>query len=347
MPSYNRSLYGDLMYLRTPEQVYSHPGQLLVWDTEYKNPKDSRVKPQGPLWQNMTALPGQNMLYKEPAEKVYPVGDSSYHYWYFGGTAGSAPQPDWAKAIRLKIQELSVNLASSVAEWKQTADGFIYFANQIRRIRRQIVSRTSSRSNRLNFCDVSATHLAVHFGIKPVVQDLYDVVQTFNGAQPPIIRVHARAKETAKGLSTSEYIEEGKWTSSDYVVSYVQPKTFGEIDLGNPVEWAWELIPFSFVVDWALPVGEYLTSLFALQKVDVLATCVSQKRKYEGTTLYNPDWYPGYPYIPGKKGVVKYETHTRFVPTSIPLPDLPRFDVTDSILALQHAGALLHQLRKC
>jgi len=37
----------------------------------------------------------------------------------------------------------------------------------------------------------------------------------------------------------------------------------GKLGLTNPMEVAWELVPFSFVVDWFLPIGDYLSSLDA------------------------------------------------------------------------------------
>lgn len=348
MPYYNKSLYGDQVTgLTMSGDPIISPGHLLEERTGWYNEKDSRIKPPEPLWQYMTSQAPQYRYVKTPAQRVYSGYYGTNYTYMFGSEAGTAPEPDWALELRLKIQETSVNLASSVAEWRKTLDGFIFFAKEMRRIKRAIISHRGRRKP-LNFCDVSATHLAVHFGIKPVVSDLYDVVQSFNGAQEPVIRVHARAKASEWAKTTGEYISEGQWTSSDYVTCYIQPKTperHKSIDLGNPIEWTWELIPFSFVIDWALPVGDTLTALFALNSVNILATSVVHKRKFKGEYRYNDSWSPSYK--PGTSGSVFYESHSRSVPGTIPLPRPPKFSMTKSLLALQHAVALLHQLRKC
>lgn len=48
-------------------------------------------------------------------------------------------------------------------------------------------------------------------------------------------------------------------------------RTMQQLGFANPVGLAWELIPFSFVADWALGIGEYLdlqTSLWGLRVID-------------------------------------------------------------------------------
>lgn len=52
-----------------------------------------------------------------------------------------------------------------------------------------------------------------------------------------------------------------------YVVYYATTasslKTAAQIGITNPLQLAWELVPFSFVADWFLPIGDYLSSLDA------------------------------------------------------------------------------------
>jgi hypothetical protein len=40
-------------------------------------------------------------------------------------------------------------------------------------------------------------------------------------------------------------------------------KTASELGLTNPVEVLWELVPFSFVIDWALPIGSFISQFDA------------------------------------------------------------------------------------
>jgi hypothetical protein len=52
-----------------------------------------------------------------------------------------------------------------------------------------------------------------------------------------------------------------------------------QLGITNPLLYAWEVIPFSFVFDWFISVGDYLTGLTALQGVEVRKAMVSIEEK--------------------------------------------------------------------
>lgn len=74
-------------------------------------------------------------------------------------------------------------------------------------------------------------------------------------------------------------------------------RTKANLGLTNPLTLAWELLPFSFVVDWFLPVGEYLESLSAfsgLQFVDGSKTQFQRTRRnvqFTGSTGYGSSYF--------------------------------------------------------
>lgn len=53
------------------------------------------------------------------------------------------------------------------------------------------------------------------------------------------------------------------YTRLDYVLANPALITASELGLTNPLEMAWELVPFSFVADWFIPIGSYLSRLDA------------------------------------------------------------------------------------
>lgn len=67
--------------------------------------------------------------------------------------------------------------------------------------------------------------------------------------------------------------------------------------LSDPLLLAWELLPYSFVVDWFLPVGDYLGNLTASNGLQFLSGTRSTLTKEEGTTTsgksYGGDLGPG------------------------------------------------------
>ena len=66
-----------------------------------------------------------------------------------------------------------------------------------------------------------------------------------------------------------------------------------QIGLTNPALLAWDVLPFSFVVDWFLPLGGYLSSLDSMLGIQFKHTVVATKYEAEirnefyGNGLYN------------------------------------------------------------
>jgi len=49
--------------------------------------------------------------------------------------------------------------------------------------------------------------------------------------------------------------------------------------IGNPAEWAWERIPFSFVVDWVYPVSTYIACMGLFERVTIVRSTLSEVRQ--------------------------------------------------------------------
>ena len=66
------------------------------------------------------------------------------------------------------------------------------------------------------------------------------------------------------------------------MISSMGSKTLSETGFSNPLSVAWEIVPWSFVIDWMIPVGDYLNGLDALCGVSQL--CVVRSYKYQVIT---------------------------------------------------------------
>lgn len=112
--------------------------------------------------------------------------------------------------------------------------------------------------------------LTLQYGWNPLLQDIYnaaEVVAKLNNLSYSHV-LTARGSKSKDVLSKSADGSTTRATfTSNYTVRYtldgVAPVT-SALGLNNPAEVAWELIPYSFVVDWFYPVGNYLSSLNAL-----------------------------------------------------------------------------------
>lgn len=126
-----------------------------------------------------------------------------------------------------------------------------------------------------DFC--SSAWLSYRYGWRPLLKDIHDtaeaLAQYLDDHDYRTIRVSARAKSgrhTNKILPGNHYREKVNCVSNiwvEYVLWYRikagtinTANTFG---LTNPLAVAWELVPFSFVADWFIPIGSAIEGISA------------------------------------------------------------------------------------
>lgn len=116
------------------------------------------------------------------------------------------------------------------------------------------------------------------------------------------------------------------------------------LGITNPLEIAWELVPYSFVVDWFLPVGNYLSSLDAMLGFGPTSCCITTFKKVNWTLIGKSGSFSG--------GVVQIKNAAwraqrerialiRTVRGDVPLPTLPRFKDPRSFAHMANGLSLL------
>lgn len=141
--------------------------------------------------------------------------------------------------------------------------------------------------------DLADLHLAYSFGIKPLVSDIVDLIESVKALKEKVTWLRKNQGKPvkvsfSKDLSTvyrpsSSITDNGITRSQIHVNSYsckyrayalmvynvegltdlelklrVLTRNFG---LDKPLAWAWELTPWSFVLDWVLKVGDLIENL--------------------------------------------------------------------------------------
>lgn len=129
--------------------------------------------------------------------------------------------------------------------------------------------------------------LELQYGWKPLLSDIYGAAQFLakQGNLSNRNRIQSQSTKTENFSSQSETALEvvsDRWSmvhTVKYVVYFSEPLGGNPpvaLGLTNPLAIAWELVPFSFVVDWFLPVGTYLGNLDATSGLVFVRGCKTE-----------------------------------------------------------------------
>lgn len=272
------------------------------------------------------------------------------------------PEPRFNRLYNTALSRLydktrgSLDLSVAVAEMQQTKNMLASMHKFETYFKRQ-----GSWSNSLRK-SAGRNWLAAHLGWKPLLQDIYGAIDEFNNHvyTGGVMKISASASED---LQASEFPISGRAVGMPQYPSSVNGRVGvrfacnfepGEsFDIArwtslNPLSIAWELMPYSFVVDYFYDIGSmlrsvetaclnstklfsgYYTSLFAGQFDDRL------KGRYNVVSPVDYDYYDW-------TSSNKYVRFRRTPFNSAPLPRLPSFTVPTSWQKLVTMAALLSQ----
>lgn len=258
------------------------------------------------------------------------------------GVPADAPQPDWALKMRLKIKDEFVNLAASLAEMPETVGAFHGYVRGAWDVYRCLRKRNRNRRcPKLRSCDVTMADIDASFNLRPLTQDLHDSIEklSLELAEPVWKRLTAsdRRELAVEPHGSARH----HWVVTERARLYCQLDTAGVqgFSMGNPAELAWELIPFSFIVDQGIPIGNWLSSLDALRGVSNIIGTVTRKE-----TCMMEKWDVTAAQTRVENYTGKYRSHSRSVIFDIPLPQLPTWSPSKAWQAIKTDLSLLHQM---
>lgn len=273
-----------------------------------------------------------------------------------------------ANKCRDKIKRQSVNLANVAVEARKTVDMIGSLASRLARLLLLVKRGRLLAASKFLFPntakEMANEWLLFQYGILPLIKDiqgLVDEIKTY-ASKSRKVRYVATAtydiKEREDFSTTSGIKSVGYYSSTGkLVVKYrleatVTDKVLEDLNrlgITNLATGAWEAIPFSFVVDWFLPIGNFLNRLDALQGWTVsnvtMTTFSKVKHKYVrhigGTSSDGWTW---------EDATIGWELDNveckREILSSLPSMPFPSFKSPLSTLHIANAIALLIQLRK-
>jgi hypothetical protein len=276
------------------------------------------------------------------------------------------------------IKGQKVNLAQVFAERRQVVDMIgnkaVLIGQAMMQLRRgdisaaaRLLKTTVSRGKSEDFSRMYAREgwrnalssgwLELQYGWRPMLSDLYGAAEWLADKQVNELKQQSRAvkRKTVDTGWISQSAFPGTYSTTyiyDYYVKYgVEFASSGvaladvkEAGFLNPLTIAWELTPWSFVVDWFIPIGNYINTLDA-------TIGLGWKRGYRTThldsTMYERCYASG---VWGGRGYNGYTVSSRkkvetvrIVLTGFPELSFPSFKNPFSFTHAANAVALLTQ----
>jgi len=269
------------------------------------------------------------------------------------------------KKLYDKIRNADTNLAIDLFERRQTAR---MLSNSFEAIPKVVgwarKARTHYDPKRMSVEQgtkaIGNAWLSYTYGWKPLLSTIYGLSQ-FVRSTYQTREVKARSGTTSTSKSKSSNPLQAPWAHQDVrsqrweigaTFQITEPALYDLTRLTtlNPLAIAWELVPYSFVVDWFLDIGGYLQAWeqSLMMGLQFQHGYKSYSEKFETTGSYQGVWTPsGFtrgPYDINAPWKRVFTQHSRSKLTSMPKVPTPRLDVRLGWQRMTSAAALLQQI---
>lgn len=232
----------------------------------------------------------------EPINKTLPLPYLTYSQNWIPGNGGKALNDltqngygldnpvirrAYAKAydkfVESAKQDLTIQMGANLAEAKQTLEMIAHRAEQLltlaRKLRRGSLKRRRKKKTGLReWTQIpGGWWLEYHFAWSPLLGDIYTGCQMLSEPVWDFTPITARASDGA--IINRSHPRDWRFAEVDItnVKAHVSIRGNAKITnknlylanrmgLINPVSVAWEVVPFSFAIDWFLPVSSFLSS---------------------------------------------------------------------------------------
>jgi hypothetical protein len=135
---------------------------------------------------------------------------------------------------------------------------------------------------------IAENWLELQYGWKPLLMDVDGAMRSlanYISLETPLREIRSSAKARTRTVDPYWSTVNGKTLSLGYVINSQETKCklgcrytvedsqrafFQQLGFTNPINLAWEILPYSFVIDWFLPIGPYLSAMTAWEGLKFL-----------------------------------------------------------------------------
>ena len=153
----------------------------------------------------------------------------------------------------------------------------------------------------------SAAYLEYIYGVKPLMQDIYGAWELLNEQLKPAMLVHARRtlnenmSSQCQGYTNSPFAN-GYWDFDESAQRRDRCRLTGRVSgeyarhcaragMINPLSVAWEVVPYSFIIDWAIPIGNVINAMDATTGLDFVGGYISRTAEMTAVAKWRPLTY--------------------------------------------------------
>lgn len=323
----------------TPPLPWSHSGRSFPTRGPSGSVSYEYAAPFNPYWYKYTSVPVQ-FLFPQISEMGVPWSTSDVN---------SMTSLAEIRALN-KLKDQKVNAALFFAEGGKTAnliaEKLSQLADAVRHFKRRMTSKDwwkyyLTSPDKLSKRAAQEV-LAFQYGIRPLVGDICGAIDHFTGG-PRVPRVFVIGKATTSSSSlvsvnATNPLHIGPqakyaWdvvtrckVRLDYEMDNPNLATAEQLGISGVPELLWELVPYSFVIDWLVPVGEWLSALSADRGFSFIAGSCSLEEKAHAQcirVIFN-----SHPYVSNLSGKIDPGSTSAFrfhrtVYVNSPIPALP------------------------
>lgn len=218
----------------------------------------------------------------------------------------------------LRIKDKKAGMGENLAQARQTysmlADTSMVLLKALRCVKRGDVGGVFRllRNDRSLVRQGSDLLLQFKYGWQPLMGDIFGLAELLKEQVKPALLLSASAKSQRQSIGmravNADYAD-GKGYRQAYTKLYgrVANKNARLIEragLSNPLSLAWELVPFSFVTDWFVPIGPVLDAMQAPAGVDFVGGFTTMRGEFSGSSGKHPPT--------GTTGPVRINTRSGF-----------------------------------
>lgn len=340
----------------------SPPRQIPGTSTMWRDPKDyersvCEIDFQEGKWNKVTSTSTEDASGPE----ANPVWQ-----WHFSPTAFDLPSVVWSGELESeaiaqatqRIKDRKVSLGENLAEARKTyrtlMSESLNLLRALRSVKRGNIALAvkhlkDGRSVERRGADL---YLQYKYGWKPLMQDIYGSAELLQEQVKTAFIISGYGKSASDQVQA---ISSDGVTRSGYGYRQCRVKLFGLLDdytlrlgdrlgISNPLSLAWDLIPYSFVVDWFIPVGNVLEAMQPPAGVKFLGGCATTKGEIQFSCTSNP--HPSMSMLVEPRKSHKLHSVRRRAYGSWPKPGLYTVNPFKDSNGLSAIALLLQQLRR-